>query len=471
MMLLKIAFRNILRNVRRSVTTMLAIAVGAMAILVFAGFMTYMTVGFRTTVIESTGHLAVMKAGFFKYGSGNPAAYGISGYQKVIDAIKSDPVLGPMIYVITPSVNMFGIAANFDADSSRTFSGVGVVPSDRQKMRTWDEPGIMTRRVLDEYGMTDADPERGVLGTGLARILGLCEPLKLANCPAAPQAAKPAAPSAPVAGAPGADLAELASRDLQPAQAASNGDMPRIDLMAATAGGSPNVVSFYVAKTRTQGARELDDMFVAMHIGLAQELLYGRGEKKATSIVIQLNHYGDMDAARQRLDALFKEKGLGLEVHDFTELTPMYNQVIGFFGAIFTFIAIVMAVIVLFTVANTMTMNVMERTNEIGTTRALGVRRNGIRRQFLVEGTLLGVIGAAAGVGLAELIGFLLDSADLRWTPPGQAYPIPLRLLLSQIGPMIVGVAVALVVIAVVAALIPANRAARMPVVDALRHV
>ena len=121
--------------------------------------------------------------------------------------------------------------------------------------------------------------------------------------------------------------------------------------------------------------------------------------------------------------------------------------------------------------AFTMTMNVMERTNEIGTTRALGVRRNGIRRQFLVEGTLLGVIGAAAGVGLAELIGFLLDSADLRWTPPGQAYPIPLRLLLSQIGPMIVGVAVALVVIAVVAALIPANRAARMPVVDALRHV
>ncbi len=342
-------------------------------------------------------------------------------------------------------------------------------------MRAWDEAGVIRGRVLDDLGLVEDDEERGVIGTGLARILGLCEKLKLADCYSATAAAPAAGPAAPakaapaVAPPPGVDLAELASRDTQSAEASPDAGLPRIDLLSATAGGSPNVVSLYVARSRTQGARELDDVFVSMHLALAQQLLYGRGEHKATSLVIQLHHYADMDAARQRLNELVADKGL--EVRDFTELTPMYNQVIGFFGAIFVFIAVVMGVIVLFTVVNTMSMAVMERTNEIGTTRALGVRRAGIRRQFLVEGALLGVIGAAAGVALTEIVAFALNLSGLRWTPPGQAYSIPFRLLMSGIGPLIAGVVVALIVIAIVAALIPANRAARMSVVDALRHV
>ena len=60
-----------------------------------------------------------------------------------------------------------------------------------------------------------------------------------------------------------------------------------------------------------------------------------------------------------------------------------------------------MGVIVLFAVVNTMTMNVMERTNEIGTIRAMGVRRNGIRAQFVIEGWMLGAIAATVGVVLA----------------------------------------------------------------------
>jgi putative ABC transport system permease protein len=48
---------------------------------------------------------------------------------------------------------------------------------------------------------------------------------------------------------------------------------------------------------------------------------------------------------------------------------------------------------VLFTVTNAMGMSVVERTGEIGTSRAMGVRRHGIRKQFLAEGGLLGVMG------------------------------------------------------------------------------
>ena len=63
-----------------------------------------------------------------------------------------------------------------------------------------------------------------------------------------------------------------------------------------------------------------------------------------------------------------------LEVQDFQTLNPYYGQTVAFFAAIFGFISILIGVIVLFTVGNTMSMAVVERTPEIGTLRAIGLR-------------------------------------------------------------------------------------------------
>jgi putative ABC transport system permease protein len=465
MMTFKISARNLLRNRRRSAMTMLAIAVGAAAMLTFGGFMSYIITGFHTGTVQRTGHLTVFRNGYFNYGTGNPAAYGIDHYRDVMALIGGDPVLQPMIAVLTPRVILFGIAGNFDLDSSRTFFGSGVVPADRVKMRQWNEYGLAGGAPL--MPLDEKDEARGIIGVGLARILGLCTQLKLRDCPPPPAKTETTVANA---APPPVDLGELATRDQDNPAAKAEAGLPRLDLLAATAGGAPNVVNFYVTGTEAQGAKELDDGFVNMHIGLAQQLLYGRGEHKVTAIVLQLHRSEDLRAARARLAALFKEKGLDLEVRDFAELTPQYNQVIGLFGSIFAFIAVIMAVIVLFTVVNTMSMSVMERTNEIGTSRAMGVRRRGIRRQFTVEGSLLGVLGASVGIVLAAVIVFLVNRSGLTWTPPGQSAPVPLRLLLS-FGPLLIGTWLGLVVMATIASLIPANRAARMPVVDALRHV
>src|SRR5262249_58125784 len=166
------------------------------------------------------------------------------------------------------------------------------------------------------------------------------------------------------------------------------------------AAGAPNVVSLQISRVELQSLKELDDNYVGMNIGLAQNLVYGRGEHKATGIVVQLRRTEDMDIARARLLSLIKERSLDLEVRDFTELNPQYNQIIGLFGSIFSFISTIIAIVVLFTVTNAMGMSVIERTGEIGTTRAMGVRRQGIRRQFLLEGSLLGFIGSTVGVAV-----------------------------------------------------------------------
>ena len=74
--------------------------------------------------------------------------------------------------------------------------------------------------------------------------------------------------------------------------------------------------------------KELDDNYVAMHLALAQQLVYGRGEHKVTGIVLQLHRSEDLQAARARgSTTLFSEQHLDLEVRDFAELTPFYGQV------------------------------------------------------------------------------------------------------------------------------------------------
>jgi putative ABC transport system permease protein len=465
MMTLKIAFRNILRNRRRSTMTLLAIAVGAIGIVLFGEFVRFVTAGLETNAVDKVGHLTVFRTGYFAFGAGNPAEFGIDDYQGVVRLIRDDPTLSPRLNVVTPIVSLAGIAGNFDLDASKTFLGTGVVPSERDRLSRWDEHGVNRRRRMADAGLRDDDEARGVVGVGLARVLGLCERLKVGDCPARPVAPRPN--GAKLDG----ELAGLAQEDRAPSRSAMGDGAPRLDLLAATAGGAPNVVSLLVDRAEPQGVRELDENFVAMHIALAQKLIYGRMPPKATGIVVQLRHTADLGMARDRLRALFAQRHLDLEVRDFAELQPFYKQAVGMFGAIFLFIALIMGVIVLFTVVNTMGMSVMERTTEIGSARAMGVRRGGIRRLFLVEGAILGIVGATAGAALAQVIANLVNHAGMTWTPPGQAAPIPLELLAAGSAGLIARVWFALVVAATLAALIPANRGARLPVVDALRHV
>ena len=467
-LLIKIAFRNMLRNLRRSLMTGSAVAAGALALLLFGGFAAYIFAGLETNNVQRIGHLTVFRAGYFLLGAGNPAAYGIDRYRDVIELIERDPVVGPMINVITPTQSLVGIAGNFSGsvEASKTFLGTGLIPSNRERMRQWDEFRASAGYVPDRR-MSDADPSRGEIGVGLARVLGLCGPLGLHGCPALPAVHSS---SGEAAGAASRDLTDLAARDLAAGTQGSD-PTPQIDLLAATAGGAPNVVQLAVGGAEPQGVKELDDNFVAMPLGLAQQLVYGRSEHKATGIVLQLHRSEDLPAARARLTTLFKQKHLDLEVRDFGELSPFYGQVKNMFSAIFLFIALVMGVIVLFAVVNTMTMNVMERTNEVGTIRALGVRRAGIRSQFTVEGVLIGAIGATVGAVLALAIAALVNHAGLTWIPPGNATAVPLRLDVAGRAALVGGAWLGLAIVTTLAALLPANRAARLPVVDALRHV
>jgi putative ABC transport system permease protein len=461
-MLFKIAFRNILRNGRRSLMTLLAIAVGGVSMVLFGEFVGFVRTSLETNAVENVGHLTVYRKGYFDYGAGNPAAFGISDYERVMRTIAEDPAIRPALRVITPTVSLTGIIGNFAIDTSKTFLGTGYVPADRELMRRWDEHGVNRRRVLVDSGLRADDESRGVVGVGLARVLGLCEPLHIPNCPPRPELTTAVATDA--GPAPDVPVDVDAALTTKP-------DVPQLDLLAATVSGAPNVMSLHVTRAEPQGARELDENFVVMNFALAQKLLYGRGEAKATGLVLQLDRTEDLVPVRARLESMFAAEHLDLEVRDFAEREPFYRQAVGMFSAIFLFISLIMGVIVLFTVVNTMGTSVVERTNEIGTARAMGLRRGGVRRMFVLEGAMLGGLGASAGVALGQLAALLFNGTRSTWTPPGQAAPVPLEVLTSHAGGLLAGIWLALVITATIAAVVPANRAARLKVVDALRHV
>jgi putative ABC transport system permease protein len=294
--------------------------------------------------------------------------------------------------------------------------------------------------------------------------MGLCDQLHLIGCPRPPENAH-ARDNGNVASLPRQDFSGLA------APAPVPGDTPRIDLMAATAGGAPNIVTLRIGRVEKQGAKDMDDGYVVMNLALAQQLVYGRGEHKVTGIILQLHRSEDIPAARARLEALFAANHLDLEVRDYKEINAYYGQTLNFFESMFSFIAVLIGVVVLFTVSNTMSMSVMERIDEIGTTRALGVRRGRIRAQSLLEGSMLGLLGASLGIAFAFAAAAAINSAGLTWTPPGDAHAIPLKLYMLGAAEIIAAVWVVLTLVATLAAFIPSNRAARLPIVDALRHV
>ena len=111
----------------------------------------------------------------------------------------------------------------------------------------------------------------------------------------------------------------------------------------------------------------------------------------------------------------------------------------------------------------TMYAAVANRTGEIGTLRALGFRRTSILATFLLEAVLLGIVGGIAGLMLASLMQFIHIST-LNWQSFSElafSFTLTPRIIVTSM--------LFAVLMGVVGGFLPAVRAARLSIVDALR--
>jgi putative ABC transport system permease protein len=445
--------------------TLLAMAIGSIAILLFGGFKINIGYEMHTTHVRKDGHLQIQHRDFYLYGSGNPTAYGITDYKKILEAIQKDEVLQDMVLVATPALQFGGIAGNYAASVSRTVIGNGFVAEDTNRMRGWNDFGLRSSAPLS--AMEGAPADAAVVGTGVARVLQLCEALKIERCPKPEKQAAASGASLPD------DIAQLSLQEAPAIAAVPGPVVPKIEVLVVNARGAPNVTSLSVVRAEDQGIKELDEVSMIMHLAKLQKLVYGSASPKATSIMIQLRHSDQIPVARTRLETLLSSFSATqpLAVLDFRELNPFFVQTMLMFDTIFGFVFLLIGGIVLFTVSNTMNTTVVERTVEIGTLRAIGLRRSGILKLFVVEGALLGLAGALLGAVLALGLSAVINQSGMLWLPPASVAPMPFTVAVWGETGMILGTTIGLILIATISAWWPAYRAARLDVVEALRHV
>lgn len=403
MIALTLALRNLWLNRRRSLATILAVAVGFTAINLFGGYIHDVYRGLKSSAIhgEGLGHLTVARNGFFAEGALHPERYSLKGdeLKRLLNTLESTPG----VKLATPRIGLSGLISN--GRISTIFIGEGQVPQDMAEL---GQP----------HKLDPKHPVGGLMSSGLGQLLGV-----------------------------------------KPGQTTV--------IMGSTLAGQTNALDFEVDGFFDTGNAGTNDKSLILPLGYAQQLLDTQG---ASRVVVLLNdENADAAAVRATLLPRLKAAGFDVEIRTWVEQSAFYQQVKNLFDLIFMFLFSIVFVVVLMSIINTLTMSVMERVREIGTLRALGYQRGGILSLFAAEGLVLGAVGAGIGGGITVTIAVLINSAGVSYVPPSSSSPVPLTV--GLVPGSLFTILCLLALVSMLAALVPARRAAKIEIVDALGHV
>ncbi|MDZ7663363.1 ABC transporter permease [Thiohalophilus sp.] len=155
-----------------------------------------------------------------------------------------------------------------------------------------------------------------------------------------------------------------------------------------------------------------------------------------------------------------------LDVHSWDQLSPFAN-IARMIDLLDLFIRIMLVGIVLIAIMNVMIMAVYERIREIGTIAAIGTPPRRILGLFVAEGLLLGLVGTVIGTVLSLLLVWVLNLWPVSFNFGRQVIELAPAIALSEV----LWIGAIVILVAVIASLQPAWKAARMDPITALRHV
>lgn len=398
MTLLFMALRNVVRNRRRTLITLLALIVGVGVMVSVRGLLNGLQTMLVTSITQGqTGALQVHKKGYMQNVLSTPLTldFPVDEVLKVVEA-------EPHVTAAAPRIGFAGMVSN--GDDTLFMAALGL--DEKRELLVCP----MRLQVLTE-GSDFVSGDKIVITRELARAIGFSKNVEAA----------------------------LLAPDKDGALSGENVHL-----------GGTMELAF-------PGERKVG--FVPL--ALAQRLL--KMEGRATEIAVAVNPIESTKLVQQ---ALQKKLGPNYEVHAWDEIATFVREALSRQESVISLIASGFLLLMLLGVANTMLMSVMERTREIGTMMALGVKRQRIVVLFLSEALFLGLLGGALGSSVGFAVVAWLGQRGIEITVPGSSVVFT---LVPEVTLVYLAQIVAIAVSgAVLFAIYPAVRASRLRPVQAL---
>jgi len=400
-----LAFLNIFRHRGRTATAVSAISFGIIALLLAGGFMEWIFWAMRESVIQS-------QLGHIQIArSGYMKAGAADPYEYLLtDQFDEKLILGsaPEVEVMTPRLHFNGLISHDDV--TLAFVGEGVHPEKEVKL------GKVFAITQGEQ-LSSSDEGGIIIGRGMAETLGL-----------------------------------------------QLGDT--VVLLVNTASGGISAVEGIIRGIFSTGVKGYDDSVLRLPIETARKLLRVSGTHVWAVMLDQTEH---TDRVLQRWVDRFPEIDSQLQFIPWYEQTDFYNKTVALFSKQMDVVRFIIALIIVLSISNTLIMSVMERTGEIGTQMAIGIKRRKILQLFVTEGLLLGIVGGIAGLVLGVALAYIISAIGIPMPPPpGMDEGFTGEIILTF--PLAVKTVALAVFATLLASFYPAWKASRLEIVNALRH-
>ena len=386
-MLLKLAYLNLFRNLRRTLSTGLAICIGFIGLNLLGAYIYRVKKALDTTSVYSAlhGHIQIFKADSLVKFSLQPKKYLFSSEElNEINSALSD--LDSEIEYVGKNINGSGLLSNgkishpvlFFSFEPEVYARSLLQPDVAKWAKDWVLPSQ-----FKNVEMFKNNNEVMSVTPRIADIMSLKYPLE-SN-----------------------DSLQLAGRSLE-------GDL--------------NAVNLDLGAEHTTGMQFLEDTLVLVPLAKVQELL---GTQGAESLSLYLKPGASLNLVKSQVDQKLKSLKFGTESYFYYDekINSVYLGTIGFLIVMGAFFVFLIGTAVSLSIINSLTMGIIERTKEIGTLYAVGFKRQTVALLFIYENLLLCIFSIGAGIALSFIIASFVNGMDIRFTPPAVSGKIQFRLV------------------------------------------